>query len=570
MSAPGQETGTPNSPAGSHGESTGRDGLPAWRKLENHADRMREATLRELFDADPHRAATFALEGPGMYADFAKNRINAETLALLMELAEQCGLEGKIAAMFSGEKINVSEDRAVLHTALRAPRGTSINVDGHNVVPGVHEVLEKMAGFANAVRSRAWRGHTGEPIRNVINIGIGGSDLGPRMACQALLPFSDRTLRLEFVSNVDGAEFAEATRGLDPAETLFIVCSKSWRTLETLTNAATAREWVLAAFGGDESAIASHFVAVSTNTEGVTGFGIDPANMFGFWDWVGGRYSLDSAVGLSLMVAIGPENFTEMLGGFHDVDEHFRTAPLERNIPVLMGLISVWYNNFLGAQTQVVLPYSHYLAHLPAYLQQLEMESNGKHVTLAGAQVDYQSGQIVWGQPGTNGQHAFYQLLHQGTKLVPCDFIAFVEPLSDLGHQHDLLTANVFAQTEGLAFGRTAQELRDAGSPEEQIPHRTCKGNQPTTTLLLDRLDPRTLGTLIALYEHKVFTEGVIWDVDSFDQWGVELGKLLADTIAGELTADRLPALDHDGSTTELIRRYRAGRGRRDNDQVLP
>ncbi len=562
MSTPGSENKMSEHFAGSCNEQQSRTNLPAWSQLEQHATKMREATLRELFDADPDRAAAFGIQDLGMYADFAKNRINAETLTLLTELADQCGLREKMAAMFGGEKINISEDRAVLHTALRAPRETTINVDGGNVVPEVHEVLEKMAGFATAVRSRTWRGHTGEPIRNVINIGIGGSDLGPRMAYQALRPFADRNLHLEFVSNIDGADFVEATQGLDPAETLFIVSSKSWRTLETLTNAATAREWVLAAFDGDASSIASHFVAVSTNTEGVPEFGIDPANMFGFWDWVGGRYSLDSAVGLSLMVAIGPENFIEMLGGFHDVDEHFRTAPLERNIPALMGLISVWYNNFLGAESQAVLPYSHYLAHLPAYLQQLEMESNGKHVTVSGAPVDYQTGQIIWGQPGTNGQHAFYQLLHQGTKLVPCDFIAVVEPFSDLAHQHDLLNANVFAQTEGLAFGRTEQELRDAGSPEEQIPHRVCKGNQPTTTLLLDRLDPRSLGTLIALYEHKVFTEGVIWDVDSFDQWGVELGKLLADTIAEELTADSVPSMDHDGSTTELIRRYRTGRGR--------
>ena len=562
MSTPGPENGTPNGTAESRGEPAGRRGLPAWRKLEDHAEQMRDVTLRELFDAGPHRAGTFALEGPGLYADFAKNRINTETLALLVELAEQSGLEEKIAGMFSGQRINVSEHRAVLHTALRAPREATIEVDGHNVVAEVHEVLGKMAGFATAVRSGEWKGHTGQRIRNVVNIGIGGSDLGPRMAYQALRAFTDPGLRLEFVSNVDGAEFTEATRGMDPAQTLFIVCSKSWHTLETLTNAATAREWTLAAFDGDTSAIAHHFVAVSTNTAGVTEFGIDPGNMFRFWDWVGGRYSLDSAIGLSLMVAIGPENFTEMLGGFHDVDEHFRTVPLERNIPALMGLISVWYNNFLGAQAQAVLPYSHYLAHLPAYLQQLEMESNGKHVTRADAQLDYQSGQIVWGQPGTNGQHAFYQLLHQGTKLVPCDFIAVIEPLSELGHHHDLLTANVFAQTEGLAFGRSAAELRDAGSPEEQIPYRVCKGNQPTTTLLLDKLDPRSLGTLIALYEHKVFTEGVLWDVDSFDQWGVELGKLLATTIAEELTADHAPAMDHDGSTTELIHRYRTGRGR--------
>lgn len=543
-------------------DASGRTGLAAWQAVQAHAEVMRAVSLRELFDADPDRGGTFAVEAPGLYADFAKNRINGETLDVLLELAEQCGLPQKIQAMFEGQKINVSEDRAVLHTALRAPRAARVLVDGVNVVPEVHEVLEKMASFATKVRSGQWTGHTGERIRNVINIGIGGSDLGPRMACQALQAFSDRGLRLGFVSNVDGAEFTEATRGLDPAQTLFIISSKSWHTLETLTNAATARAWILEGLHADASAIARHFVAVSTNTDGVTEFGIDPQNMFGFWDWVGGRYSIDSAVGLSVMVSIGPENFTELLAGFHEVDEHFRTVPFGHNIPVLMGLISVWYNNFLGAQSQAVLPYSHYLAHFPAYLQQLEMESNGKHVTVAGAPVDHQTGQVIWGEPGTNGQHAFYQLLHQGTKLVPCDFIAVIEPLSDLGHQHDLLAANVFAQAEGLAFGRTAAQLREAGSPQEQIPHRLCKGNQPSTTLLLDRLDPRSLGTLIALYEHKVFTEGVIWDVDSFDQWGVELGKLLADTIAGELSVDVLASMDHDTSTTELIRRYRAGRGR--------
>ena len=556
------ENRTPAGPAALRNEAWSRRDLPAWQKLEQHAAQMRKATLRELFATDPDRASTLAVEGLGMYADFSKNRISAETVELLVKLAEQCGLEEKIAAMFTGEKINVSEDRAVLHTALRAPREATIEVDGQNVVAEVHEVLAQMAHFANAVRSGQWKGHTGATIRNIINIGIGGSDLGPRMAHQALRRFSDRKLRLEFVSNVDGAEFAEAIRDLDPAETLFIVSSKSWRTLEALTNAATAREWTLAAFDGDAAAIASHFVAVSTNIDGVTEFGIDPSNMFGFWDWVGGRYSLNSAVGLSVMVAIGPENFTEMLGGFQDVDQHFRTTPLERNIPALMGLISVWYNNFMGAESQAVLPYSHSLAHLPAYLQQLEMESNGKHVTLTGTQVDYQTGQIIWGQPGTDGQHAFYQLLHQGTKLIPCDFIAFIEPLSELEHQHDLLTANVFAQTEGLAFGRTAQELRHAGAPEEQIPHRVCKGNQPTSTLLLDRLDPRSLGTLIAVYEHKVFTQGVLWDLDSFDQWGVELGKLLADTLIDEITADEAPPTDHDNSTNALIRRYRTGRSR--------
>ncbi|PRZ41784.1 glucose-6-phosphate isomerase [Antricoccus suffuscus] len=536
--------------------------LPAWRELEQHARDMKDVTLRELFDEDPFRVRDFSFDELGLYADFAKNRVTRDTMRMLLDLAEQAGLSERIEAMFAGDKINVSEDRAVLHVALRADRNATIDVDGHNVVPDVHEVLDRMAAFADKVRSGEWTGHTGKRIRNVINIGIGGSDLGPRMAYQALLPFSDRDLRVEFVSNIDGAEFVEATRGLDPAETIFIVCSKSWHTLETLTNAGAARDWVLAAFNGDTAAVARHFVAVSTNADGVREFGIDTDNMFGFWDWVGGRYSFDSAVGLSLMVAVGPDNFTEMLAGFRAVDEHVRKTKLDRNIPVLMGLLSVWYNNFLGAQTQAVLPYSHYLAHLPAYFQQLEMESNGKHVTLAGDQVDYQTGQIIWGQPGTNGQHAFYQLIHQGTKLIPCDFIGVAKPLSDLEHQHDLLIANVFAQTEALAFGRSEKELRDAGSPEAQIPHRVCKGNQPTTTLMLDQLSPRSLGTLIALYEHKVLTEGVIWGIDSFDQWGVELGKILAGTIADEVTADGAPSLKHDESTSELIRRYRKSRGR--------
>ena len=536
--------------------------LPAWRELEQHARDMKDVTLRELFDDDPFRVRDFSFDQLGLYVDFAKNRITRDTMRMLLDLAEQTGLSERIEAMFAGDKINVSEDRAVLHVALRADRETTIDVDGHNVVPDVHEVLDRMAAFADKVRSGEWTGHTGKRIRNVINIGIGGSDLGPRMAYQALLPFGDRDLRVEFVSNIDGAEFVEATRGLDPAETLFIVCSKSWHTLETLTNANAARDWALAAFDGEPDAVARHFVAVSTNADGVREFGIDTDNMFGFWDWVGGRYSFDSAVGLSLMVAVGPGNFTELLEGFRAVDEHVRKTHLDRNIPVLMGLLSVWYNNFLGAQTQAVLPYSHYLAHLPAYFQQLEMESNGKHVTLAGDQVDHQTGQIIWGQPGTNGQHAFYQLIHQGTKLIPCDFIGVAAPLSQLEYQHDLLIANVFAQTEALAFGRSEQELRDAGSPEEQIPHRVCKGNQPTTTLMLDELSPRSLGTLIALYEHKVLTEGVIWGIDSFDQWGVELGKLLAGTIADEVTADDAPKLTHDESTSELIRRYRKSRGR--------
>jgi len=543
-------------------ETSGRTALPVWQELQRHATEMQGITLRDLFTGESGRAGEFTVESLGMYVDFAKNRITRETLRLLLELAEQCGLSRRIAAMFAGQKINVSEHRAVLHIALRAPRDATIIVDGENVVPEVHRVLDRMAAFATNLRTGRWLGYSGKRIRNVINIGIGGSDLGPRMAHQALRLFGDPELRVQFVSNIDGAEFVEATRGLDPAETMFIVSSKSWHTQETLTNAATARAWALAAFDGNTDAVARHFVAVSTNADGVAEFGIDTENMFGFWDWVGGRYSVDSAVGLSLMVAIGPENFFEMLAGFHDVDKHFRTTPLERNIPVLMGLLSVWYNNFLGAETQAVLPYSHYLVHLPAYLQQLEMESNGKHVTMSGHRVDYQTGQIIWGQPGTNGQHAFYQLIHQGTKLIPCDFIGIVEPLSELEHQHDLLMANVFAQTEGLAFGRSEQELREADSPEEQIPYRVCEGNQPTTTLLLDRLDPRSLGRLIAVYEHKVFTEGVIWDIDSFDQWGVELGKILATTISGELTDDQSPSLQHDPSTSELIRHYRKLRGR--------
>ena len=554
-----QSVGQPGSPALT---GSGRRGLPAWLKLQKHAERMQGVTLRTLFDDDPGRADDFTVEALGMFVDFAKNRVTPATLRLLIQLAEECGLSERIEAMFAGEKINISEDRAVLHVALRAPRDAAITVDGENVVTDVHKVLDEMAAFATEVRSGAWLGYSGKRIRDIINIGIGGSDLGPRMAHQALRAFGDPALRVQFVSNIDGAEFVEATYGLDPAETLFIISSKSWHTQETLTNAATARAWTLAAFDGDTTAVARHFVAVSTNAEGVAEFGIDTQNMFGFWDWVGGRYSVDSAVGLSLMVAIGPENFFEMLAGFHDVDEYFRTTPLEQNIPVLMGLLSVWYTNFLGAETQAILPYSHDLAHLPAYLQQLEMESNGKHVTLSGDRVDYQTGQIIWGQPGTNGQHAFYQLIHQGTKLIPCDFIGVVAPLSNLEHQHDLLMANVFAQTEGLAFGRSEQELREAGSPEKQIPYRVCEGNQPTTTLLLERLDPRAFGRLIAVYEHKVFTEGVIWDIDSFDQWGVELGKILATTISGELTADQAPTLQHDASTSGLIRHYRTLRGR--------
>jgi len=555
-------TPTPNLSSAGEPVAQSRSDLPTWQALRRHATGMRDVTLRELFDSDPHRVRDLSVEGLGVYVDVSKHRITRETLQLLVELAEQCGLSERIVAMFAGDEINVSEHRAALHVALRAPRDAVINVDGENVVPKVHEVLDRMAAFADAVRSGQWTGHTGLPISAVVNIGIGGSDLGPRMACQALRTFSEHELRMEFVSNIDGAEFCQATRDLDPARTLFVISSKSWHTRETLTNAATARSWLLAAFGGDTSAIARHFVAVSTNADGVHEFGIDPANMFPLWDWVGGRYSFDGAVGLSLMIAIGPENFTAMLAGMHDVDEHFRSTPLERNIPVLTGLLSVWYNNFLGAQTHAVLPYSHDLVLLPAYLQQLEMESNGKHVTRDGQSLDYQTGQIIWGQPGTNGQHAFYQLLHQGTKLTPCDFIGVAAPLSELDDQHDQLLANLFAQTEGLAFGRTVEQLRQASTPEAQIAHRVCEGNRPSTTLLLDELTPRSLGTLIALYEHKVFTEGTIWDVDSFDQWGVELGKILATTINKELTTEQPTVLHHDASTNELIRRYRDARER--------
>jgi glucose-6-phosphate isomerase len=528
--------------------TTSRSALPAWPMLQAHAEQMRAVRLRDLFDNDTDRVDDFTVEGLGIYADFSKNLITRDTLRLLTQLAQKCGLRERIADMFAGKKINTSEQRPALHVALRAPSGQSLLVDGIDVVPGVHQVLDRMASFADLVREGQWRGHTGKPIRSVINIGIGGSDLGPRMTAHALQAFSDRKLHVAFVSNVDGAELTEATRGLDPTETLFVVCSKTWRTQETLTNARAARDWLLAAVGGDTSAVRHHFVAVSTNAEAVSEFGIDPQNMFGFWDWVGGRYSVDSAIGLSLMLAIGPQNFTEMLAGFHDADEHFRTAPFEQNVPVLMGLLSVWYNNFLGAQSQAVLPYSHYLAELPAYLQQLVMESNGKQVTRTGEPVDYQTGPVIWGQPGTNGQHAFYQRI--------------AAPLSALRHQHDLLLANMFAQTEGLAFGRSEEELRETGCPVDQIPHRVCKGNRPSTTLLLDELTPRSLGTLIGFYEHRVFTAGVIWDIDSFDQWGVELGKILAHTIAGEVSGEEAPTLRHDDSTNALVKRYRALRGR--------
>ena len=533
---------------------------PTWKALGEHYQKIRDLHLRSLFAGDPGRGERFALEAAGIYLDYSKNRVTDETLRLLMELARDSGLRERIDAMFRGEKINVTENRPVLHVALRAPRDESIVVDGENVVPMVHAVLDKMTDFSNRVRSGAWMGYTGKRMRNIINIGIGGSDLGPSMAYDALKYFSDRNLTVRFVSNVDGNEFVEATRDLDPAETLFIVSSKTFTTLETLTNARSAREWCVRALGS-EKAVAKHFVAVSTNAEEVEKFGIDTANMFEFWDWVGGRYSYDSAIGLSLMIAIGPDRFREMLAGFHAMDEHFRTAPFERNLPVLLGLIGIWYNNFFGAETVAILPYDHYLGRLPAYLQQLDMESNGKHVDLEGRKVDYQTGPIIWGQPGTNGQHAFYQLIHQGTKLIPCDFIGFCQALNPLPPHHDLLMANFFAQTEALAFGKTPEEVAAEGVPAFQVPHRTFEGNRPTNTILATRLTPDTLGKLIALYEHKVFVQGTIWNIDSFDQWGVELGKVLANRIIPELESAEEPKLTHDSSTNRLIRRYRSLRG---------
>ncbi|MDQ2917434.1 MAG: glucose-6-phosphate isomerase [Casimicrobiaceae bacterium] len=529
---------------------------PAWKALELHNDVMREWPLRQLFADDPRRGDRFAAEAAGLYLDYSKNRITDETLRLLLALAEQCGLRARIDAMFNGEKINVTEQRAVLHVALRAPEGERIVVDGADVVADVHAVLDRMAAFSDEVRSGRWLGHTGKRIRNVINIGLGGSDLGPVMAYQALRHYSQRDLRFRFVSNVDATDFVEATHDLDPAETLFIISSKTFTTLETVTNARAARAWSLRALG-DERAISRHFVAVSTNAAQVAKFGISAASMFGFWDWVGGRYSMDSAIGLSTMIAIGPAHFRAMLAGFHAMDEHFRTAPFERNLPVLMGLLCVWYNNFFDAQTVAVLPYDQYLEHLPAYLQQLTMESNGKHVTLAGARVDYQTAPIYWGERGTNGQHSFYQLIHQGTKLVPCDFIGFCQTLNPLGDQHDLLMANLFAQTEALAFGKTENEVKAEGVPDWLAPHRSFDGNRPTNTILAERLTPETLGALVALYEHSVFTQGVIWDIDSFDQWGVELGKVLAKRTIPELASPAEPQLTHDSSTNALIRRYR-------------
>jgi glucose-6-phosphate isomerase len=528
----------------------------AWAALRKHHGQMRDLHLRTLFAEDPTRGERLALEAASLYLDYSKNRVTDETLRLLLALAEAAGLRARIDAMFSGARINVTEERAVLHVALRAPRGTRILVDGRDVVPGVHAVLDRMADVSTRVRTGAWTGFTGKAIRNVVNIGIGGSDLGPAMAYEALRHYSDRRLTLRFVSNVDGTDFVEATRDLDPAETLFVISSKTFTTQETLANAHAARDWTLRALR-DPKAVARHFVAVSTNAAEVAKFGIDPANMFEFWDWVGGRYSYDSAIGLSLMISIGPEHFRAMLAGFHEMDEHFRTAPFDRNMPVLLGLLGVWYVNFFGAESHAVLPYSHYLARLPSYLQQLDMESNGKSVDLDGRRVDYQTGPVIWGTPGTNGQHAYYQLLHQGTRLIPCDFIGFGRPLNPLGRHHDLLTANLIAQTEALAFGKTAAEVAAEGGPAAQVPHRTFEGNRPSNTILAAELTPATLGRLVALYEHRVFVQGSIWRINSFDQWGVELGKALASRIAPELESPEEPALRHDGSTNALIRRYR-------------
>ena len=527
----------------------------AWSALRSHYSALRHRHLRELFAEDPGRGERLTLEAAGVYLDYSKNRVTERTLELLLQLAEESGLRERIDAMFSGEPINVSERRAALHVALRAPRGASIVVDGLNVVPEVHAVLDKMSDFCTRVRSGQWRGYTGRSIRNIINIGIGGSDLGPVMAYEGLRHYSQRQLTFRFVSNVDGTDFAEAVHGLDPAETLFIVSSKTFTTLETMTNAASARAWSVAAFGGDQRSVARHFVAVSTNATEVSRFGIDTVNMFEFWDWVGGRYSMDSAIGLSTMLAIGPDNFAAMLGGFNEMDEHFRTAPFERNLAVLMGLLAVWYASFFGAQTVAVLPYEQYLKRFPAYLQQLTMESNGKHVTLEGRPVEYATGPVYWGEPGTNGQHSFYQLIHQGTHLIPCDFIAFVRPLNPLGAHHDMLLANVLAQGEALAFGKTEAEVKAQGSPDWLVPHRTFLGNRPSNTLLLEVLTPAALGRLVALYEHSVFTQGVIWQIDSFDQWGVELGKVLAKAILPQLSPESLATLAHDSSTNALIRR---------------
>jgi glucose-6-phosphate isomerase len=533
---------------------------PAWKALQTHAEEMKTRTLRELFAADPSRGEQLTAEAAGIFLDYSKNRVTSETLLLLMSLAEQCGLRARIDAMFRGDKINITEDRAVLHIALRAPKSEKIFVDGEDVVPGVHAVLDKMAGFADRVRSGAWKGHTGKRIRNVINIGIGGSDLGPVMAYEALKHYSQRDLTFRFVSNVDGTDFAEAVLDLNAGETLFLVASKTFTTLETMTNAHTARDWSLAGLGGDEAAVAKHFVAISTNAKEVAKFGIDTANMFGFWDWVGGRYSMDSAIGLSTMIAIGPDNFRAMLAGFHAMDEHFRAAPFEQNLPVLLGLLTVWYADFFDAQTVAILPYEQYLKRFPAYLQQLTMESNGKHVTLSGTHVDYDTSPVYWGEPGTNGQHSFYQLIHQGTRLIPCDFIGFLKTLNPLGRHHDILMANVFAQAEALAFGKTADQVTAEGVPPALVPHKVFEGNRPSNVILVEMLTPEVLGKLVALYEHSVFTQGAVWNIDSFDQWGVELGKVLATKILGELESPSEPTLAHDSSTTSLIRRYRKGK----------
>ncbi len=533
--------------------------LPAWRALRQHSKEISKTSLREFFENDPERGTRFTVEAVGLFLDYSKNRATDETLKLLVQLAEERGLKQRIDAMFRGDKINITENRAVLHIALRAPKGESIKVDSEDVVPGVHAVLDKMSAFSDKVRSGAWKGHTGKRIRNVVNIGIGGSDLGPVMAYEALKYYSQRDLTFRFVSNVDGTDFVEAVRDLSADETLFLVASKTFTTLETMTNAHAARAWALKGLGGDESAVAKHFVAISTNAKEVAKFGIDTENMFGFWDWVGGRYSMDSAIGLSTMLAIGPDNFRALLSGFHEMDEHFRSTPFERNLPVLMGLLTVWYTDFFDAQTVAVLPYEQYLKRFPAYLQQLTMESNGKHVTLDGKRVEAETGPVYWGEPGTNGQHSFYQLIHQGTRLIPCDFIGFLKTLNPLGAQHAMLLANVFAQAEALAFGKTAEQVKAEGTPDWLVPHRVFEGNRPSNTILAERLTPEILGKLVALYEHSVFTQGVIWNIDSFDQWGVELGKVLAQKIIGELASPTEPKMAHDSSTTNLIRKFRKG-----------
>lgn len=556
--------------AGQHAStksSTPLTSRPAWQALAAHARSLQDVHLRTLFASDPDRGERLTVAAAGLFLDYSKNRITDETLTLLVKLAEEAGLQARIDAMFAGEKINITENRAVLHVALRAPRQATVLVDGRNVVPDVHAVLDRMADFASRVRSGVWKGYTGKPIRNVVNIGIGGSDLGPVMAYEALRHYSQRSLTFRFVSNVDGMDFVEATQDLDPAETLFIVASKTFTTQETMTNAHTARNWALAGLGGDVRAVARHFVAVSTNAEKVSAFGIDTANMFGFWDWVGGRYSMDSAIGLSTMIAIGPEHFRALLHGFHQMDEHFRTAPLQQNLPVLLALLGVWYTSFFDARTVAVLPYENYLKRFPAYLQQLTMESNGKSTTLDGRDVDYATGAVYWGEPGTNGQHSFYQLIHQGTHLIPCDFIAFAEPLVPLGRHHDLLLANVLAQSEALAFGKTAEQVHAEGIAEWLVPHRVFAGNRPSNTILAQRLTPEVLGSLVALYEHSVFTQSVIWNINAFDQWGVELGKVLAERIVKEIEAGDLAQLSHDSSTNSLIRRYL---GMRDRSSIDP